>query len=122
MKHPKDVVWDEITESAKRQFDYEAYRATFGELGNENVPDNILFMIIEGYASGDSSTKITETVSQQLAMIGFAMPGLEEFVKSKETELKTEIKATRGAIDGFNMGLKGPGVLLQVRTTLAKYK
>ncbi|MBN8417832.1 MAG: hypothetical protein J0L73_02805 [Verrucomicrobia bacterium] len=120
MPTPKDVIWNTITDSAKTRFDYDEYKSSFSELGNENAVENILFMIIVGYAEEQSVDEIVSKISKQLLLIGFGgdVTKLNVLVVGLQKSLPFEIKATQQALAFFDMGLKPPGILVQVKSIL----
>ena len=121
MQQPEDKVWNAITESAKTRFDFNEFDQAFSEFDLPNASDNVLFMIIAGYAARHSPEKIASDIRMQFAAIsiGFREGALERLMKDKETQLKTEIRATAIAMAHFERGAKVPGVLVSVRSILA---
>jgi hypothetical protein len=51
MSHSEDLVWNTITESAKTRFDYSAFEGVFGDTGSRNLAENVLFLVVAGYAA-----------------------------------------------------------------------
>ena len=122
MSQPKDIVWNEITDSAKKRFDYSEFQRTFADFDNDNIAENILFLTIAGHAAGDSSGDIAAEINQQLVLIGysFADDDLPRFISDRQFDLFREIKAMETALALFEMGLQTPGILVQVRSLLNK--
>jgi hypothetical protein len=122
MKAPEDIVWDEITESAKARFDYREFEGRFAAIGDSNVAENALFIIIAGYADGKSDDAITGELKTQFALLGFGLPqsAFAGFLDGMKAKLEGEIRATEKALAAFEMGLKPPGVLAQTRSILSR--
>jgi hypothetical protein len=119
MKPPEDIVWDTITESAKKRFDYLSFRGTFADMHNDNVADNVLFMTIAGHAAGDSTDQIAADINQQFLLIGCSLEGdFKQFVVDRRSDLFREIEAAKQALAFFDMGSQTPGILVQVRSIL----
>jgi hypothetical protein len=116
MNSPRDIVWNAITESAKSRFDYSAFAGS----ANDTISENILFIILEGHAAGDSVEAIAKRINGQLLLIGYNIPDAEllKYISDRKADCFREIKATETSMALFKMGLKTPGVLLQVRSVL----
>ena len=120
MKQPEDLVWDAITESAKRKFDYAKYRAELGTMADDNIVDNIIIIIIAGHLSGRSDQEIAQIVNQDLPLLGIAFQTgyLETFLKDKKSTFADEIHAADIALTLLDQGSSVPGVLVQVKSML----
>lgn len=120
MKQPEDIVWDTITASAKTRFDYAAYEKGFEEVDSDSIAENILFMTIARYASGQSSEDIQSEISTHCLAIGYGVEAaaLQQFLHDKEVTLRNEIRAAEVAMALFEQGAKPPGVLMQIRSIL----
>lgn len=119
MEFQKDIIWNEITESAKTRLDFKNLFGAADSEQEENLHDNILFMCIAGYAVGRSESEIINSVNQELCLLGILLPDdFDQFLKDQISNLTLEIKATRIAVESFDMGLQGPGVLVAVRKIL----
>lgn len=120
MQEPEDIVWNAITNSAKTRFDYTAFEKMCRDVGDPNVIENFLFMIIAGFADGLSKDEIASEIKRELLMIGFGFQGasLEQFLEDKESLFKNEILATEMAMSFFDQGIKPHGVLIAVRKIL----
>ena len=119
MKQSENIVWDTITESAKKRFDYDSFSKTFADMHDDNVAENVLFMTIAGHAAGHSAEQITADINQQFLLIGFSLDGdFKQFVADRRSDLFREIKAAEQALAFFDMGLQTPGILVQVRSIL----
>jgi hypothetical protein len=122
MKQSEDIVWNTITESAKRRFDYDGFRQVFAEMDNENVAEKVLFLTIAGHAAGHSIEDIAADINQQFLLIGYSLveDELKKFITDRRADLVREIKAAEQALAFFEMGLQTPGILVQVRSILSK--
>jgi hypothetical protein len=119
MKPPEDIVWDTITESAKKRFDYHSFRRKFADMHHDNVADNVLFMTIAGHAAGDSTDQIAADINQQFLLIGCSLEGdFKQFVVDRRSDLFREIEAAKQALAFFDMGAQTPGILVQMRSIL----
>lgn len=121
MKKPTDIIWDAITNSAKKRFDYDEFKAAFSELDNDNAPENILFKTIVGYVEGKSKEEIADEINNELLPLGCRFPDsdLQDFLSNKAIELGREIHATKIASTLLDQGMPIPGVLVQVKRILA---
>ena len=114
----KDVVWNAINDSAKTRFDYKSFVDSVTDI----ISENFLFMTIAGHAAGESAEIIAARISQQLLLLGCSSSEaeLKQFIADRKTDCFREIKATETAMELFQMGLKTPGILAQVRSLLDK--
>jgi hypothetical protein len=121
MKQSEDIVWNAITDSAKKRFDYEGFRQVFAEMHNDTVPENILFMTIAGHAAGDSADQIAAEINQQFLLIAYSLDKdyLKQFIEDRRTDLFREIKAAEQALAFYEMGSQTPGILVQVQSILS---
>jgi hypothetical protein len=108
MKTSEEKIYDLITNSAKRRFDYSSFENKFTTLSEElkDAPDNIIWMIIE-HLSRKIEKKIIglELMNQLLILgIGWDEKGIHEFVSDKEDLFRHEISATRLATSLLNAG------------------
>ena len=108
-----EFVWDAITNSAKTRFDYADFESGFDSISNDHIVDNILFMIIAGYANGDTNEKISQDINMKLLMLGCKIE-LGEFLSNKQDCFSNEIIATKTASLFFSMGLNAPAVMMQI--------
>ncbi|HEY5040903.1 MAG TPA: hypothetical protein VIK53_02770 [Verrucomicrobiae bacterium] len=120
MQQSEDIVWNTITASAKTRFNYKKFEEAFSDLGNDNIAENILFLAVSGFAVEHSIDDVATDINSKLALIGFGFGkgDLQQFLVNKETELKTEIRATKIAMQLFGQGFKVPGILVQVQSIL----
>lgn len=120
MTAPEDIVWNEITNSAKTRFNYPEFEKEFSTFNDDRVADDILFRIIVGHVAGDSNEVIAAKVNQELMMIGFAFDEafLTRFISERRCDLFREIKAAEIASQSFDAGFKIPGILVSVRSIL----
>lgn len=89
-KTAEELIWDTITDSAKKRFDYDAFENKFGDHA-----DYILFMTIVGYSIDESKEVITGNILSQVLMSGYKTNRDEiyDFIRDKEEKLKFEIFA-----------------------------
>ncbi len=122
MKQSEDIVWDTITDSAKKRFAYDDFRQVFAEMHNDTVPENVLFMTIMGHAARDSTDEIAAGISQQFLLVAYSLDEnyLKKFIEDRRVDLFREIKAAEQASALYEMGLQTPGILVQVRSILSK--
>jgi len=122
MNQPKDLIWNAITESAKRRFNFDAFEKLFATFGNDHVAENVLFLVIAGLAAGDSPETIAAGINGHLILVGhtFSKDALLKFIADRRADLGIEIGAAETAMASFAMGFQPPGVLVQVRSMLSK--
>lgn len=122
MSAPEDIVWNTITDSAKTRFDYHSFASDLSDFDNGTMAEKVLFMTIIGHAQERPINVIVSDISQKLLLLGLGMDeaALREFVGNRLTDLPREIKAASQALAFFDMGLKPPGVMFQVRSILQK--
>lgn len=94
-----DIIWNAITDSAKKKFDYNSFEEQFSDV-DENLADNLLFKIIIGFASEKSTEIISLELFNELMLIGFIweLKDIHDFIKEKEKLLKIEIYSSQLAI------------------------
>ena len=110
-----DLVWNTITNSAKRRFDYKDFSEGFND-SNENVADNLLFKIIVGFVENKSSKIISLELFSSLMIHGliWELKEIESFVEGKEKVFKIEIFATKIAIDLLQDGNNPESVVMAI--------
>ena len=114
MPNIEEKIWDYITDNTKEKFVYENFRESF-----PINPDNFIFKIIVGYASGENADLIAAELSNEMAMIGFKMrqADLLLFVQDKEKLFQNEISAAKLASDMLSNGTN-PATVLQFVTKI----
>jgi hypothetical protein len=119
-KEPEDIVWDRITDSAKRRIDYEQLVETFNEFGDPVLPENILFQIILGRAVGDDKETIASRLESQLMVLGIGAENgtFLELVEEIEPAVYKEVLAAKAALTMFQEGGDPIDVLLTVSQLL----
>jgi len=123
MTDPEEIIWNTITDSAKTRFDYAAFQYGLSQFDRDGImAENILFMTIMGHAQERSVDSIVADVKGQLLGLGLGYKNdeLEKFVAERLNDLQREIKAAGQALVFLEMGLKPPGILVQVRSILQK--
>ena len=120
MRQAQDLVWNAITESGKRRFDYTEFKNSLGDSGDDRTAEYILFQIIVGLAEELSSTEFASKIHGDLSLFGYSFSDdeLELLLADKKEILKTEIYAAKGALSEFAAGADADGVLDQVRRLL----
>jgi hypothetical protein len=120
MKEPEELIWDAVTESAKRKFDFPTFKAGLGNMADDTIADNIIIMVVAGHASKRPDKEITELINTELLLLAVRFPAeaLEQFVKDTKTVLKDEIRAADIALTLLHQGAQVPGVLAQVKSML----
>ena len=115
----KDIIWDTIIDSAKTRFEYKSYADDMRKFG-ENVPENILRLIIVGYAADFSNEEIKSEINMKLLMAGlsFEDDSLDELLLDKQEVFKKEILAANTALALLDQGRQIPGVLVQIKRIL----
>jgi|JI6StandDraft_1071083.scaffolds.fasta_scaffold427488_1 hypothetical protein len=91
-----DIVWNAITDSAKKKFDYSSFEEQFIDV-DENLADNLLFKIIIGFASKKTDEIISLELFNEMMMIGFIwkLEDIQDFIKDKDKVLKSEIYSSQ---------------------------
>jgi len=116
----EERIWDYITESAKRRFDYNTYQSNFPEYVENHMKDNILWEIIIRTAGGMDVLEITSFIFSNLALLGIMFPKdeLTNFVAERQKDLGLEILAAKIATDSLNNGSPATSVLGQINSFL----
>jgi hypothetical protein len=122
MNQPEDIIWNAITDSAKKRFGYDEFQKAFAIIDDDNITENVLSLIIAGHAAGHSAKKIVADIKGHLVLVGFSFPedALLSFISDRRTDLGVEIKATETAKSLLENGWEIPGILVQVRSMLKK--
>ena len=117
---PEDLVWNTITDSAKTRFDYSTLKSSLSQFDPGTMAENVLFMTILGHVQEQSVDQIASDIHQQFLLFGLLSQKDQwcKFVADRLDDLQLEIKAADQAVALFEMGLKPPGVLVQVRSIL----
>ena len=124
MNDSTDRIWNKITNSAKTRFDYASLKEAFDNFGNANISENLLFMIIAGYADGKTNPDLKDHINGEMLPLGlmFSDDDLQDLLLNKSSELKSEILATSFAANLLNQGWQVPEILVQVDRILAEPK
>jgi len=121
MRQAQDIVWNTITESAKRRFDYAEFKNSLSELGDdERTAEYIIFQIVVGYAEGLSVKEVLSKVTGDLLLFGCLVSNDEliAFLADKKEILNEEICAAEMALEEFDQGASSDIVLAHVRSLL----
>ena len=120
MRQAQDLVWNAITESGKRRFDYTGFKNSLGDSGDDRTAEYILFQIIVGLAEELSGEEFLSKMRSDLSLFGYSFSDdeLELLLVNKKEILKTEICAAKKALSEFAAGTDAPTVLDQVRRLL----
>lgn len=120
MKNTEEVIWDTITNSAKKRFDYKSFEAVFREMGGNNLAENILFKVVVGFALGASREELASELRTDMLLLGcgFEEGWLERLLESKEEELRTEIHVTQFTREMLDQGSDPTTILVAVSKML----
>lgn len=93
----EEMLWDEITNSAKKKFDYK----TFAQEIPESLADNFLFQAILLIAGNRPVLQIASELQMNLILAGFHMEldDLITFINEKKSILDLEVFASQIAMD-----------------------
>lgn len=110
----EDIIWNNITDSAKRKFDYQTFSETF-ENYHSNIAENIIFQIIIGLANNKSELKYE--LNNQLFQLGIKwdVTEISSFIDEKKNVFKNEIYATQLAMDLLQNGNEPIAVLNSIQ-------
>ncbi|TAG58427.1 MAG: hypothetical protein EAZ27_01550 [Cytophagales bacterium] len=102
----EDVIYDNITNSAKTKFDYSSFSEGFDKI-NDNLADNLLFKTLVEFASRKEKKIIAHILFNQILLTGFIveLEDLNEFVNDKDDVLKLEIFLVEMANTMLEQGL-----------------
>lgn len=116
----EEKIWDYITNSAKKRFDYVNYCKNMSGYNADNVPDNILWEIIQRSAADIEKEEIIAFIFAQLVSIGVMFPvdDLSNFVDMRIKDFGLEIFVTKFATNSLNNGLSANEILLNVKQLL----
>jgi hypothetical protein len=111
------TVWDDITEHAKSRFDYAAFESVFRQF-DIKMAENILFLVIQGLALGDSKKVIASELHREALSLGLKLDErfIAEFLECKDQELAQEIEEVRFARSMLEQGMR----LSAVREAVAR--
>ena len=117
---PEDIVWNKITDSAKKRIDYASIVESFEELGDPALPENILFQIILGRAVDDDKETIASRLESQLMVLGIEAENgtFLELVEEIEPAISKEVLAANVALALFQEGNDPIDVLATVSQLL----
>ena len=121
MRQAQDIAWNTITESGKRRFDYDGFKNSLGDSGDDRTAEYILFQIIVGLAEELSAEEFLSKIRGDLSLFGYSLSDAEweQLLADKNEILKTEIHAAKEALSEFSKGTDAPTVLDQVRRLLS---
>ena len=109
MKNREDKIWDAITDSAKKRFDYQTVKNSFptDEQNQELIADNIVWKIINYLQVKKSKAELSATIFTDLLMLGFKVDKvwLDNFIDDKDEAFKIEISVSKLATDMLNGGI-----------------
>ena len=116
MKNIEETIWDTITNSAKKRFDYKSLEEVFRKMGDGNVAENILCKIIVGLASGETKEVLARQINTEIILLGYCIEEhyLEKLLEHKEEELKTEIPVAQFAHAMLSQGSHHVTILNEV--------
>lgn len=120
MRQPEEMVWAVIIESAKRRFDYDAFKCWLSEVDDERIAEYILRQLIEGSAEGLVPADLSLDLRAELELFGLMVSDDElcAFIATQQTTLRVEINAARETLSAFAQGISAPELLMQISETL----
>jgi len=106
MKSTEEIIWNIITDSAKKKFD-------FGSLEDEYPldADMLIFTIITEFAVGTPDNVIIAKLTSELLLLGYQWKEVDEFVREKRQLFNLEIYLTQLAGDMLQDGIEPEAVL-----------
>ncbi|MBI9066100.1 MAG: hypothetical protein JEZ09_02330 [Salinivirgaceae bacterium] len=92
MDNIENIIWDTITKSAKKRFDYSAFEKQL-DSPDEIIIDGIVFIIIDEFAKGESKKHVVTKVLQRALLKGLKWNEFDiiRFVNNTEHQFKVEI-------------------------------
>jgi len=116
----ENIVWNRITNSARKKFDFILFEKSFSDI-NENIAENIVFQVILGYASNKTGEIISLEIFNQILLMGFKwnLDDIKEFVFEKKKLFEIEIFTTQLAISMLQEGGDPLAVLNAIDPLLA---
>lgn len=122
MEISEETIWDAISNSAKRRFDYQSFERLFRDAGDPAIAVNLLFKIILSLASGEARHVLELELNQDMALLGLSFDGayLQALLEPKETELEKEMRATKLAHAMLGRGTPPFAVLVSVQNILVR--
>lgn len=120
MRQAQDLVWNAITESGKRRFDYAEFKHSLGDSGDDRTAEYILFQIIVGLAEKCSAEAFSSKIREDLLLFGYSISKEEvaQLLADKDVILTQEVRAAEMALSAFACGKDLDAVLDQVRILL----
>ena len=121
MRQPQDLVWNAITASARRRFDYDVFKHSLSGSDDDRIADYILFQLIAGYAEELSEDEFNTKLHSDLHLFGYSLsdPELNEILAGKRELLALEIATAKEALSGFSQGHDLHEMLIEVERKLA---
>lgn len=118
MKSMEEKLWDEITNSAKKKFDYKTFKKGIPE----NDADDFLFKTILLIAQNRPVLLIASELQMNLVLSGFHMEldAIIAFINEKKSILGVEIFASQIAIDLLADGTSPEHVYANICQLLGK--
>lgn len=116
----EDIVWNKITDSAKRRVDYDALVGAFEGFGDSVLPENLLFQTIIGLAAGEDKDTIAAKLESHLTLLGIGVEdgSLVDLIDEIEPAVAKEILAARTALTLFQEGNEPTDVLASISQLL----
>ncbi len=111
MKSFEEKLYDEITESAKKEFDFDKFRKAFDLLDDEDaevIADNLVWGLINRMIIDTPKEIIANILYNELLLIGFKLDldSLREFISDKDTLFKKQIYVAKLASQMLNDGIE----------------
>ncbi|KAA6337057.1 hypothetical protein EZS27_014831 [termite gut metagenome] len=97
----EDEIYDLITNSAKRRFDYETFEKTFALPDIDyNTAENILWLMLMHLAMGEKPSIVALHIHSQILLTGFMckdISGIEKIISTNQNNWETEISTLKMA-------------------------
>lgn len=118
MKSMEEKLWDKITNSAKKKFDYKSFKKGIPA----SVADDFLFKVIMSLAGNRPINIIASEMQMYLMIDGFYMESevITQFIEEKKNVLGVEIYASQLALDMLAQGIYPENVYLNICQILDK--
>lgn len=118
MKSMEEKLWDEITNSAKKKFDYKTFKKGIPA----SVADDFLFNVILSLAGKRPVNTMASEIQCKIMLQGFHMDleAIIAFINEKKTLLSVEIFASQLAMDMLANGTPPEIVYAKICQILGK--
>jgi hypothetical protein len=106
MKNFEQKLYDEITISARQEFDYSDFIAGF-DIDDEYIADKLIWEVINRMIINTPKERISHELYNELLMAGhlISIESLKEFVEDKDVVFKKQIDVAKLATQMLNNGV-----------------